>query len=69
LIFEITANAFLFRMVRRLTGFQVAIGQGLIVPKAIRECLESGSKALVQYLAPPQGLMLVEVIYQADLVR
>ena len=69
LIFEITANAFLFRMVRRLTGFQVAIGQGLIEPQAIRKCLESGSKALVQNLAPPQGLTLVEVIYQTDLAR
>jgi tRNA pseudouridine38-40 synthase len=69
LIFEITANAFLFRMVRRLTGFQVAIGQGLIEPQAIQECLESGSKALVQYLAPPVGLTLVEVIYRDDLAR
>ena len=69
LTFEIIANAFLFRMVRRLTGFQVAIGQGLIEPQAIRECLESGTKALVQNLAPPQGLTLVEVIYRADLVR
>jgi hypothetical protein len=40
----------------------------LIEPLAIRECLESGSKALVQNLAPPQGLTLVEVIYRADLV-
>jgi tRNA pseudouridine38-40 synthase len=69
LCFEITANAFLFRMVRRLTGFQVAIGQGLIEPQATRECLESGSNALVQNLAPPGGLTLVEVIYPDDLVR
>jgi tRNA pseudouridine38-40 synthase len=69
LVFEITANAFLFRMVRRLTGFQVAIGQGLIEPQVIRESLESGSKPLVRNLAPPQGLTLVEVVYPDDLVR
>jgi tRNA pseudouridine38-40 synthase len=65
--FEIVANAFLFRMVRRLTGFQVAIGQGMLEPQAMRECLESGSKALVKNLAPPHGLTLVEVIYRDNL--
>jgi tRNA pseudouridine38-40 synthase len=69
LIFEIIGNAFLFRMVRRLTGFQVAIGQGLIEPQAMRECLESGTNALVQSLAPPQGLTLVQVIYRDDQAR
>jgi tRNA pseudouridine38-40 synthase len=69
LAFEIVANAFLFRMVRRLTGFQVAIGQGLIEPQAVLECLESETKPLVQNLAPPQGLTLVEVIYRDNLVR
>ena len=69
LVFEITANAFLFRMVRRRTGFQLARGRCSLEPQAIRECLESGSRALVQYLAPPQGLTLVEVIYRDNLVR
>jgi tRNA pseudouridine38-40 synthase len=67
LAFEIVANAFLFRMVRRLVGFLVAIGQGLHPPEALLECLENGSPALVQYLAPPHGLTLVEVIYRDNL--
>jgi tRNA pseudouridine38-40 synthase len=69
LAFEVVANAFLFRMVRRLTGFQVAIGQGMLGPQAMHECLESGSQALVNQLAPPQGLTLVEVIYADNLVK
>jgi tRNA pseudouridine38-40 synthase len=69
LVFEITANAFLFRMVRRLTGFQVAIGQSLLEPQAIWECLERGSTELVKFLAPPAGLTLVEVLYRDNLVR
>jgi tRNA pseudouridine38-40 synthase len=67
LAFEIVANAFLFRMVRRLVGFLVAIGQGIQPPDALRECLESSSPALVQSLAPPHGLALVEAIYRDNL--
>jgi tRNA pseudouridine38-40 synthase len=67
LAFEITANAFLFRMVRRLTGFQVAIGQGMFEPQAMRDCMESGSRELVKKLAPPHGLTLVEVTYRENL--
>jgi tRNA pseudouridine38-40 synthase len=67
LAFEIVANAFLFRMVRRLVGFLVAVGQGMQPPEAVCECLESGSKALVKNLAPPHGLTLVEVIYRDNL--
>jgi tRNA pseudouridine38-40 synthase len=67
LAFEIVANAFLFRMVRRLVGFLVAIGRGRQPPEALLECLESGSQALVQSLAPPHGLMLVEVVYRDNL--
>ncbi len=67
LAFEIVANAFLYRMVRRLVGFLVAIGQGMQPPEALRECLESSPPALVQSLAPPHGLTLVEVIYRDNL--
>jgi len=61
--FEIIANAFLYRMVRRLTAYQVKIGQGLFSVEAVNDCLNSGSKNMVKGLAPPQGLNLVEVIY------
>ena len=52
LIFEITANAFLFRMVRRLVGFQVSIGQGMLDVSAVSQCLQSGSRELVKVLGP-----------------
>jgi tRNA pseudouridine38-40 synthase len=63
LVFEVVANAFLYRMVRRLVSFQVAIGQGELEIEAVLKCLESGSSKLVKGLAPSQGLTLVEVIY------
>lgn len=63
LAFEILANAFLYHMVRRLVSFQVAIGQGESQAHVMLTRLKGGSQALVQGLAPPQGLTLVEVIY------
>lgn len=67
LAFDIVANAFLFRMVRRLVGLLVAVGQGMQPPQAVCACLERSSQARVKYLAPPQGLTLVEVIYRDNL--
>jgi tRNA pseudouridine38-40 synthase len=70
LVFEIVADAFLYRMVRRLVSFQVAIGQGVLEAGTLRQCLEAAAKStppsLVQWLAPPQGLILVEVFYPVD---
>jgi tRNA pseudouridine38-40 synthase len=61
--FEVVANAFLYRMVRRLVSVQVAIALGNIQPEAMAVYLAEESDGLVQGLAPPQGLFLVEVMY------
>ncbi len=63
LSFEIEANAFLFHMVRRLVGFQVAVGQGLVEVERLAEYFQGGSRPVVQYLAPPHGLTLLHVVY------
>ncbi len=67
LIFEIVADAFLYRMVRRLVGLQVAIGQGVLQIESLHNLLKAagseGTPSLVKPLAPPQGLYLVEVLY------
>jgi tRNA pseudouridine38-40 synthase len=62
LIFEITANAFLYHMVRRLTFIHVRIGQGLVTLEDYQQALDCGKK-LTPGLAAPQGLTLVEVFY------
>lgn len=62
--FEITANAFLYHMVRRLVYFQVAVGQARLSPEVIPQSLQpQGNRSLVKGLAPAQGLRLVEVCY------
>ena len=65
LVFEIVANAFLFRMVRRLVSIQVSIGQGALEPDVVLNYLENRSPSFVKGLAPPQGLTLMEVVYSA----
>jgi tRNA pseudouridine38-40 synthase len=63
LVFQIKANAFLYHMVRRLVIFQVAIGQGKLELESMQEYLEQKNSPLVNGLAPPQGLTLIEVTY------
>lgn len=63
--FEIRADAFLYRMVRRLVFVQVAVGQGRLSADALRSALESPSKLLAG-IAPPSGLTLVDVCYDAQ---
>ncbi len=69
LVFEITANAFLFRMVRHLVGLQVNIGQGVLEVSVVRRCFESRSRELAKALAPAHGLCLVQVSYPEENVE
>jgi tRNA pseudouridine38-40 synthase len=69
-IFEIRADAFLFRMVRRLVYAQVAVGQARLSAKTLLQALADpsgvGQVARSQVpasLAPASGLTLVDVCY------
>lgn len=63
--FEIMADAFLYRMVRRLVFVQVAVSQGRSSRTAVIEALRAPArgKDLPAGLAPAHGLVLVEVKY------
>jgi tRNA pseudouridine38-40 synthase len=63
LVFEITTDAFLYHMVRRLVNVLVMVGQGRLEIEAVGRLLDEPQPALVQGLAPPNGLVLVKVIY------
>jgi len=60
--YEVEADGFLFRMVRRMVFIQVAAAREKISLVKIRDSLTSGSK-LPAGLAPAQGLSLVDVSY------
>jgi tRNA pseudouridine38-40 synthase len=69
-IFEIQADAFLFRMVRRLVYAQVAVGQGRLSAGTLAWALDNRSDIRQEVqtripasLAPACGLTLVEVFY------
>ena len=63
LFFEITANAFLYHMVRRLVSYQIEVGQGKNTPESVVPLLEGKRGKMVQGLAPPNGLYLAGVYY------
>ncbi len=67
LVFKMTANAYLYHMVRRMVRLQVEVGQGRIAPQIVTEYLQAGSeRGMVPGLAPPNGLFLASVEYLAD---
>jgi len=68
-LFEILADGFLYRMVRRLVYLQISIGQGKQESETTRSLLENPEPFPVQGLAPPHGLQLVEVLYPPDIVE
>lgn len=61
--FTIEANAFLFRMVRRIVMALVRVGRGEYGSDEFREMLESRDAQRITGLAPACGLCLVEVKY------
>lgn len=61
--FEIQADAFLFRMVRSLTGALKQVGAGERAPEAFEALLRSADRALCPPPAPAHGLCLIDVIY------
>lgn len=60
--FEVTANAFLYHMVRRMVFVQVLVGQQRLSLNALQKAVEQAAP-LAPGLAPPQGLILKEVFY------
>jgi tRNA pseudouridine38-40 synthase len=67
--FEVQADAFLYRMVRRLVFVQVAVAQGKVSEETVANSLAkhfpAGTRSgLPSGLAPAHGLALVEVKYK-----
>ena len=67
--FEVQADAFLYRMVRRMVFVQVFVAQGRLPAEAIADALAGQSSVkprsgLPSGLAPAHGLTLVEVEYR-----
>jgi len=61
--FDITANAFLHRMVRRLVGTLLLVGTGELSPDGFEEILRSADRDRAGQAVPARGLCLMKVNY------
>jgi tRNA pseudouridine38-40 synthase len=66
IVIRIVGSHFLWKMVRRLVGIMVEAGRGSLSPDAIRRMLTEASALPAQCTAPPSGLFLAQVLYEAD---
>ena len=63
LVFTFYGDGFLYHMVRILVGTLLEIGQHRRAPESILEAFESGDRVKAGFLAPAQGLALMQVFY------
>ncbi|MDX1969406.1 MAG: tRNA pseudouridine(38-40) synthase TruA [Planctomycetaceae bacterium] len=69
LCLEITANGFLYNMVRAIVGTLVPVGRGRWTVDDIRRILDTGDRSHAGDTAPAQGLYLANVVTVVDLDR
>ncbi len=61
--FYVTANAFLYKMVRNVVATLLAVGRGELAPAEVKRILEEKDRAALGPPAPPRGLTLMRVTY------
>jgi tRNA pseudouridine38-40 synthase len=62
---RVTANAFLRRMVRSMVALLLEVGRGRLAPDGVDRVLAGNARALHGRAAPPRGLTLERVVYEA----
>jgi tRNA pseudouridine38-40 synthase len=63
LMFDIEANAFLYRMVRSIVGTLLEVGRGALSEDAFSDVLASRDRSKAGPTAPAHGLCLMGVAY------
>ena len=66
LLLRFRARSFLWKMVRRVTGYLVEVGRGRYKAAGTEAMFKGDRKVLAPYTAPPQGLFLERVLYPGD---
>lgn len=61
--FRVSANGFLYHMVRILTGTLIAVAEGKLMPEEIEDVTEAKDRSRAGMTAPPEGLFLNRVVY------
>lgn len=65
IIFEVTANGFLYNMVRIMTAVLESAGRGVTDAATVKKLLQEGDRTKVKGLAPAYGLYLVRQRYHS----
>lgn len=63
LIIDITANSFLYHMVRNIVGFLIDIGSGKIPLRDANRLIETCDRSKIGLSVPPHGLYLLKIRY------
>ncbi|MCP5180330.1 MAG: tRNA pseudouridine(38-40) synthase TruA [Pseudomonadales bacterium] len=66
---DVSANAFLLRMMRNIAGALARVGRGEWQPADFRAAMEARDRTRLGRTAAPDGLYLVDVSYPPDLLR
>jgi tRNA pseudouridine38-40 synthase len=66
LVFEISANAFLWKMVRTILGTLLFFEERRLPPQALREAVDAGERKLAGPALPGRGLWLWKIDYYRD---
>ena len=66
LLLRFRSQHFLWKMVRRLTGYMVECGRGRYKPAQTAALFGQPSSLLAPYTAPPEGLYLERVVYPGE---
>ncbi len=64
--FSISADGFLYNMVRIAAGTALEVGMGRLSPNCANDMFQSGKRELGGPTLPPQGLVLNEVFYRGE---
>lgn len=67
ILFYVSADGFLYNMVRIMTGTLIDAAIGRITPEDIRSAIVAGDRSLLGRTAPACGLYLNRVIYEKEL--
>lgn len=69
IILSVYGNAFLYRMVRIITGTLIAVGQAKLPVSCFEHALQTGNRLLLGATAPAHGLCLEQVEYDPSFIQ
>ena len=65
-IFKVSADGYLYNMVRIMMGTLVNVGKGIWQPEKVEEIIAATNRDVAGPTAPPQGLFLTDVYYDFE---